>query len=190
MLPIDFQNGMITYAAGVNEKKKETHNMQLTEPHSGAPGVIIINGGTQGLGEAPARKLSVDGASGLVLSEVAIGMPVTRHPSHRSRRALLTHRAPALSIGVKANCRIRMDDTHCRKVAAHDAVETSHSHTMTLAAPARRNGTSTSQHDERRTARCRSCKAHQNNSGGRTTHVATTGPFRRLGGAGAAAVRV
>ena len=29
-----------------------------------------------------------------------------------------------------------MDDTHCWKVAAHDAVETSHRHTMTLTAPA------------------------------------------------------
>ena len=29
-----------------------------------------------------------------------------------------------------------MDDTHCRKVAAHDAVETSHRHTVTLTAPA------------------------------------------------------
>jgi len=41
--------------------------MQLTEPHSGAPGIIIINGGTQGLGEALARKLTADGATGLVL---------------------------------------------------------------------------------------------------------------------------
>jgi len=68
--------------------------------------------------------------------EVAIGMPVTRHPSHRSQRALLKHRAPALSFGVKANCPIRMDNTHCGKVAGHDAVEASHRHTMTLAAPA------------------------------------------------------
>ena len=29
-----------------------------------------------------------------------------------------------------------MDDTHCRKVAAHDVVETSQRHPMTLAAPA------------------------------------------------------
>ena len=26
---------------------------------------------------------------------VAVGMPIARHPPHRSRRALLTHRAPA-----------------------------------------------------------------------------------------------
>ena len=29
-----------------------------------------------------------------------------------------------------------MDNTHCGKVAGHDAVEASHRHTMTLAAPA------------------------------------------------------
>ncbi len=33
---------------------------------------------------------------------VAIGMPVTRHPSHRSQRALLMHWAPALGSGGKA----------------------------------------------------------------------------------------
>lgn len=42
--------------------------MQLSEPNPGTtPGVIIINGGTQGLGEALARKLTNDGAAGLVL---------------------------------------------------------------------------------------------------------------------------
>jgi NAD(P)-dependent dehydrogenase (short-subunit alcohol dehydrogenase family) len=41
--------------------------MQLTEPHPALPGIIIINGGTQGLGEALARKLTTDGALGLVL---------------------------------------------------------------------------------------------------------------------------
>ena len=29
---------------------------------------------------------------------VAVGMPVTRHPLHRSVRALLTHTAPILSV--------------------------------------------------------------------------------------------
>ena len=67
--------------------------------------------------------------------EVAKGMPVTRHPSHRSRRALLMHRALALSFGVKANCRIRMDDTHWRKDAAYDEKQASRRHTVTLTAP-------------------------------------------------------
>ena len=42
--------------------------MQLTQPESNTPMVTIINGGTQGLGEAIARKLVADGASGLVLT--------------------------------------------------------------------------------------------------------------------------
>ena len=33
--------------------------------------------------------------SGKVIYQVAVGMPVTRHPPHRSRRAELPHRAPA-----------------------------------------------------------------------------------------------
>lgn len=41
--------------------------MQLTEPQPQPPGIIIVNGGTQGLGEAVARKLVADGAQGLVL---------------------------------------------------------------------------------------------------------------------------
>lgn len=42
--------------------------MQLTEPQPSAPGIIIVNGGTQGLGEAVARKLVAGGAAGLVLT--------------------------------------------------------------------------------------------------------------------------
>ena len=42
--------------------------MQLTDPNTSSLGVFIINGGTQGLGEALARKLTADGAKGLILS--------------------------------------------------------------------------------------------------------------------------
>ena len=42
--------------------------MQLTEPDPRPPGTVIVNGGTQGLGEAVARKLVADRAAGLVLS--------------------------------------------------------------------------------------------------------------------------
>jgi len=31
-----------------------------------------------------------------LIQKVTVGMPVTRHPPHRSRRAELPHRAPAL----------------------------------------------------------------------------------------------
>jgi len=39
----------------------------------------------------PAKRLSMR-------KMVAVGMPVTRHPLHRSVRALLTHTAPILSL--------------------------------------------------------------------------------------------
>lgn len=42
--------------------------MQLTTPEFDRPMVAIISGGTQGLGEAVARKLTADGAAGLVLA--------------------------------------------------------------------------------------------------------------------------
>ena len=41
--------------------------MQLTDPNPRPPGIVLVNGGTQGLGEAVARKLVADGAAGLVL---------------------------------------------------------------------------------------------------------------------------
>ena len=42
--------------------------MQLTTPEFHIDQVTIINGGTQGLGEAVARKLAADGAAGLLLT--------------------------------------------------------------------------------------------------------------------------
>lgn len=42
--------------------------MQLTQPDSSAIGITVINGGTQGLGEAVARKLAADGTKGIVLT--------------------------------------------------------------------------------------------------------------------------
>ena len=41
-------------------------------------------------------KLKYDDIADQLMKLVAVGMPVARHPPHRSRRALLTHRAPAL----------------------------------------------------------------------------------------------
>ncbi len=37
------------------------------------------------------------------LVSVTVGTPVARHPPRRSRRALLTHRAPPLGTSVKAH---------------------------------------------------------------------------------------
>lgn len=42
--------------------------MQLTAPEFDQPMITIISGGTQGLGEAVARKLAADGAAGLVIA--------------------------------------------------------------------------------------------------------------------------
>ena len=38
-------------------------------------------------------------------SPVAVGMPISRHPPHRSGQALLTHPAPTLSIWRQSVCR-------------------------------------------------------------------------------------
>jgi len=42
---------------------------------------------------------------------VTVGMPVTRHPPYRSRRALLTHRAPTSGADVQLKIRIWMHHT-------------------------------------------------------------------------------
>jgi hypothetical protein len=45
--------------------------------------------------------------------EVAVGMPVTQHPPHRSRRAARPHRAPALGRTAQTLRGIRVADTRC-----------------------------------------------------------------------------
>jgi hypothetical protein len=45
---------------------------------------------------------------------VAVGIPVTRHPPHRSRRAELPHRALASGSNAQALCRVRMQDAGLR----------------------------------------------------------------------------
>jgi len=57
--------------------------------------VLIVGGGPAGL-SAACRVMQLAQESGEEL--VAVGMPVTRHPLHRSVRALLTHTAPILSV--------------------------------------------------------------------------------------------
>jgi hypothetical protein len=42
---------------------------------------------------------------------VTVGMPVARHPPYRSRRALLTHRAPTLGTDVQLKIGVRMHHT-------------------------------------------------------------------------------
>jgi VCBS repeat-containing protein len=45
---------------------------------------------------------------------VAVGIPVTRHPPPRSRRAELPHRALASGSNAQALCRVRMQDSGLR----------------------------------------------------------------------------
>src|ERR1043166_8217375 len=47
--------------------------------------------------------------------KVAVGMPVTQHPPHRSRRAVLPHRALASGRNAQALRRIRMHNVGFRK---------------------------------------------------------------------------
>src|SRR3989442_5785091 len=53
---------------------------------------------------------------------VAVGIMVTHNPLHRSRRAALPHRAPALGSDGKAVPGIRVADTRGRKPAVDIAV--------------------------------------------------------------------
>jgi|RhiMetdeSRZDD1v2_1073273.scaffolds.fasta_scaffold40701_3 hypothetical protein len=48
---------------------------------------------------------------------VAVGMPVTRHPPHRSRRAALPHRAPASSDDAQAQSTCRTQSCACGRVS-------------------------------------------------------------------------
>jgi hypothetical protein len=66
-----------------------------------------------GLGRAcPASRLHLIRFHGVLA--VAVGIPVTRHPPHRSRRAELPHRALASGSNAQALCRVRMQDAGLR----------------------------------------------------------------------------
>jgi hypothetical protein len=54
---------------------------------------------------------------------VAVGTLIAEHPPHRSRRALLTHRAPPSGSGVEAMQRLRVSYSHRRKEAVGHAGE-------------------------------------------------------------------
>ena len=54
----------------------------------------------------------------------AVGMPVARHPPHRSQRAILSHWAPALSHNAKTLFRIRMIDAGDREPLVHVMLHT------------------------------------------------------------------
>jgi uncharacterized protein DUF3500 len=66
---------------------------------------------------------------------VAVGMPVTQHPPHRSRRAALPHRAPALGRNAQALRGIRMHNLGFWKPPCCEWIPPLPGHAMTLAAP-------------------------------------------------------
>jgi vitamin B12 transporter len=79
--------------------------------------------GAARFGVAPANGFTLDGSLLYKRSRadndgpgilVAVGMPVTRHPPHRSRRAELPHRALASDSNAQALCRVRMQDAGLR----------------------------------------------------------------------------
>jgi hypothetical protein len=69
---------------------------------------------------------------------VAVGMRVAPHPPHRSRRALLTHRAPASGRDVPAQVRIRLYDAGPGEPAVDEAVHSFPIELMALAATKQR----------------------------------------------------
>ena len=68
-----------------------------------------------------------------MLFMVAVGMPVTQHPPHRSRRALLTHRAPTSGSDVHAQVRVWMTNAGPWEPAVNESVHSFPVEAMALA---------------------------------------------------------
>src|SRR5258708_38762371 len=69
---------------------------------------------------------------------VAVGTRISPRPPHRSRRALLTHRAPPSGFGVEAVTRQRVYSSDWRKEAGHELDEPLPAEACRLAAPLER----------------------------------------------------
>src|SRR4029434_1065598 len=69
---------------------------------------------------------------------VAVGMPVTRHPPHRSRRAALPHRAPASGRDAQALRGIRMKDMGFGQPVLGEGIHARPCHPVALTASAQR----------------------------------------------------
>src|SRR5262249_33363086 len=83
----------------------------------------------------PGNVLVANGAVTGVIDWVAVGMPVTRHPPHRSRRAALPHRAPASGRNAQALRRIRMHDVGFWEPLGGALIHPLPGHAMALTAP-------------------------------------------------------
>jgi hypothetical protein len=68
------------------------------------------------------------------VEEVAVGTEITLRPPHRSRRALLTHRAPTLDSDEEPLLWPRMQDTWKRQVPVRDRLHSSPRQSVPLAA--------------------------------------------------------
>jgi len=79
--------------------------------------------------------VSSDLGASLMPVGVAVGMPVTRHPPHRSRRAALPHRAPASGRDAQALRRIRMQNVGFWKPLGGESIHPLPGHAMALTAP-------------------------------------------------------
>jgi len=71
----------------------------------------------------------------VLIDQVAIGTRITPRPPRRSRRALLTHRAPPLGLGVEAVTRQWVQYLDWREEAVRDADEALPGETRVLATP-------------------------------------------------------
>ena len=75
---------------------------------------------------------------GLLTCGVAVGMPVTRHPPHRSVRALLTDTALIGIFGVEPVQRMRMYDSWFGQIPSHQSLEALPRPSVALTAPPQR----------------------------------------------------
>src|SRR5262252_7406228 len=84
------------------------------------------------------RKLVISCLPLYLPRRVAVGTLIAERPPHRSRRALLTHRAPPSGSGVEAVKRQRVQHLDWRKEAIDDANEALSGEVGFLAAPPER----------------------------------------------------
>ena len=85
-------------------------------------------------GEEIAEAIDVAKQTQFAVLTVTIGMPVTRHPSCRSQRALLTHWAPVSGSGVKTLKRPGMQNTYRGNKGIPQSSKPCPSHSAALAA--------------------------------------------------------
>ena len=76
----------------------ESGSLPLGAPYGGAPGWAAFASAPLPSRALPAPWAMRCPASTILSCQIAVGMPVTGHPPHRSQRAQLTHWAPTLGV--------------------------------------------------------------------------------------------